>query len=327
MDVATSNQGVSPDPYRPVCIFRNNAGVLEQTPSWTSLLNEISSAIAWGDMNGDGYPELAVSKWVNFLSAVYLNDSGSIVHTPAWTGNTTQGQKGIGWADLNGDSLPDIAVGGSIPTQVYVNTGGVLGTSPAWSSVNASHGTQDLTWGDVDGDGDPDLATAEFSTGHFRIYLNRNGVLDQSPSWQYDSPSVGTALAFGDINSDGRLDLVIGVSGQPCVSVFYNTLVTEVAEQGIPETHAILQNYPNPFNPSTTLAIRLSERSVVTLGIFDLLGREVARLLAEEHLDAGVHTMPFAPEPAVSGVYLARLSVSTATRSRELKTRKLVLLK
>ena len=56
------------------------------------------------------------------------------------------------------------------------------------------------------------------------IYLNNAGVLETAPSWTYDSPSVGTALAFGDINGDGRTDLAVGVSGEPCLYVFYNLL-------------------------------------------------------------------------------------------------------
>jgi hypothetical protein len=53
------------------------------------------------------------------------------------------------------------------------------------------------------------------------IYLNDNGTLATTPSWTYDSPTVGTAIAFGDINGDGRPDLVVGNSGDPCVKVFY----------------------------------------------------------------------------------------------------------
>lgn len=317
IDVATSNQAVSPDPYRPVSLFVNNNGSLETYPSWTSLASEISSGLAWGDINSDGYPDLAVSKWVNFNSGVYRNNQGALERSPFWTGNTTQGQKGIAWADVNGDSLLDLAIGGSIPTQLYMSTGGTLGSAPVWTSQNASHGTQDLAWGDVDGDGDPDLATAEFSTGHFRIYLNRNGVLDQSPSWQYDSPNVGTALAFGDINGDGRTDLVIGVSGQPCVSVFYNRLVTGVSDEPIPAEACLEQNYPNPFNPLTTITFRLPHAGDVTLRLFDLLGRDVATLVNERR-GAGSHTVSFDASGFPSGVYLYRLQTGARTETKRM---------
>jgi hypothetical protein len=317
VDVATSNQGVAPNANRPVYIFINNNGSLERSPSWVSSASEISSAIAWGDVNGDGFEDLAVSKWVNFRSCVFYNDSGSIEHTPSWNANTTQGQKGIAWADINGDSLQEIAIGGSIPTQVYPNTGGILGAAPIWQSQNASHGTQDLAWADVDEDGDPDLATAEFSTGQFRIYLNRNGQLDLTPSWQFDSPNVGTALAFGDINNDGHVDLVVGVSGQPCVSVFYSQLVSVVEEDPRPGSFTLRQNYPNPFNPGTTIAFGLSHSSFVVLKVFDVLGREI-RTLINDRLQQGNHSVQWNASDEPGGVYFYRLQSEGWVESRKM---------
>ncbi len=317
IDVATSNQGVAPNANRPVYIFRNNGGSLEQSPSWASAASEISSALAWGDINNDGFEDLAVSKWVNFRSCVYNNDSGAVDATPMWNGNTTGGQKGIAWADINGDTLLDVAIGGSIPTQAYLNSGGVLGSAPVWESQNASHGTQDIAWADVDEDGDPDLATAEFSTGQFRIYLNRNGQLDHAPSWQFDSPNVGTALAFGDINGDGHVDLIVGVSGQPCVSVFYNQIITTTNEQTSPRGFTLSQNYPNPFNPVTRIMYSVGIHGHTSLRVFDLLGREVATLVNEE-MQPGSYERVFDASGLASGVYMYRMTAGDFAQTRTL---------
>lgn len=316
VDVATSNQAVSPDPYRPVSIFRNNNGVLEQYPSWTSLAGEISSALAWSDVTGDGFEDLAVSKWVNFYSCVYRNNQGTVERSPFWTGNTAQGQKGIALADANGDSLPDAAVGGSIPTQLYLNTGNTLGTAPSWQSRNPYHGTQDIAWADVDADGDPDLATVEFSTGHFRIYLNRAGRLDSVPSWQYDSPGAGTALAFGDINGDGFTDLVAGVSGQPCVAVFLNTMVAGVGRETPPASVRLAGSYPNPFNSSTTILFETDRREWVRMDILDVLGRRVDTPVLGE-FPAGRHRAVWTGTDGggvrlCSGTYLCRLTTGAS---------------
>jgi photosystem II stability/assembly factor-like uncharacterized protein len=50
----------------------------------------------------------------------------------------------------------------------------------------------------------------------------------------------------------------------------------------IPSQVSLEQNYPNPFNPSTTITFTLPERSLVTLKVYDVLGREVSKLLSEE---------------------------------------------
>jgi hypothetical protein len=317
IDVATSNQGISPNPYRPVSIFRNNNGALERNPSWISQASEISSAIAWGDVNHDGWEDLAVSKWVNFYSCVYMNNQGYIPTSPDWTGNTTQGQKGICWGDINGDTFPELAIGGSIPTQLYPNSNGILGTDPIWQSQNAYHGTQDMAWGDVDEDGDPDLATVEFSTGHLRIYLNRNGQLDQTPSWQYDSPNVGTALAFADINNDSHLDLIMGVSGQPCVSVFYSNLTSISDIPVIPDQSFLAQNYPNPFNASTMIEFSIGTKSLIRIDIYNILGRKVA-ILFEGIKDAGLHQVVWDGANMPSGAYFYRLDTDGIAQTRKM---------
>ena len=46
-----------------------------------------------------------------------------------------------------------------------------------------------------------------------------------------------------------------------------------------PNTYNLLSNNPNPFNPITTLSYELPEQAHVTLTIYDLVGREIVRLV------------------------------------------------
>jgi hypothetical protein len=221
VDVATANQGNSPtDPYRPMVVYVNDGGTLETSPSWVSAEISIQNFLSWGDHDGDGWEDLAVSKWANFESGVYKNVAGSLDTTPIWTTGTTDTDKGVGWADVDGDQDPDLALGHD-PTQLWTNTSGSLAVT--WTSAAPYHGHSDLRWEDVDLDGDPDLAEVHFSDGRAHIYLNRDGVLDSVPSWTFDSPHVGTAIAFGDLNGDDLPDLVVGNSGDTSLWVFYNT--------------------------------------------------------------------------------------------------------
>jgi hypothetical protein len=82
-------------------------------------------------------------------------------------------------------------------------------------------GTQDMIKADLDGDGDLDYAEIHFGDGRTHIYINNDGVFDATPSWTYDSTSVGNTVAAGDIDGNGRNDLVIGYSGNTSIVIFY----------------------------------------------------------------------------------------------------------
>jgi len=58
------------------------------------------------------------------------------------------------------------------------------------------------------------------------------------------------------------------------------TAVENIA--GIPTSYSLLQNYPNPFNPSTIISYQLPKSGLVTLKIYDVLGREVSTLVNEQ---------------------------------------------
>ncbi|MBN2355733.1 T9SS type A sorting domain-containing protein [candidate division KSB1 bacterium] len=70
------------------------------------------------------------------------------------------------------------------------------------------------------------------------------------------------------------------------------------------------QNYPNPFNPDTTIPFSLRQDGVVTLHVYDALGRKVAGLL-EERLHVGRHAVVFNAEGLASGSYFYRISVAS----------------
>ncbi len=78
------------------------------------------------------------------------------------------------------------------------------------------------------------------------------------------------------------------------------------AAQDIPETYALRPNFPNPFNLSTEIQFDLPEDAMVSLTVYDVLGREVARLVQGE-LPAGTHRARFDAGNLPSGVYFYRI--------------------
>ncbi len=221
LDLVTTNQGVAPNPDRPVLMFDNTGSTLTTTSVWQSADPGIQNGIDARDITGDGYPELAVAKWVNFNSAIYYNTTGTPDTIPLVQVPTSDTDRGALFCDIDNDGISEIAIGGD-PSRIYDNVHGAL--LERYASNPPFAGPQEIGMYDVDSDGDEDFVEVHFSDGRTHIYLNRDGVIDTEPTWTFDASEVGTAIAFGDLNSDGLDDLAIGYSGDTCVRIFYSQL-------------------------------------------------------------------------------------------------------
>jgi flagellar hook assembly protein FlgD len=85
---------------------------------------------------------------------------------------------------------------------------------------------------------------------------------------------------------------------------------------------SLAQNYPNPFNPTTAISYQLSAVSAVTLGVYDLLGREIATLVSDVQ-SAGSHVARwngrnYRGELVASGMYLYQLRVGSLVITRKM---------
>jgi serine protease AprX len=102
----------------------------------------------------------------------------------------------------------------------------------------------------------------------------------------------------------------------------------------IPGSFSLSQNYPNPFNSETHIAFTLSEASMVTLRVYDLLGREVKTLISQSYPAAGATEYQVIWDGksrwgmrAASGVYFYRLEVQGASGKHAVEVKKMVLIK
>ena len=97
-------------------------------------------------------------------------------------------------------------------------------------------------------------------------------------------------------------------------SLAKRTRQPEAIKQILPGKFALSNNYPNPFNPRTTIAFDLPEDSHVTLTIYDIMGREIVRLL-DENQPAGFRHIVWdgkdkSGQTVSSGIYLYTLKTS-----------------
>ncbi len=98
--------------------------------------------------------------------------------------------------------------------------------------------------------------------------------------------------------------------------------ISEVkTDSEIPLSFELFSNYPNPFNPTTTISWQMPKAGLVTLKIYDVLGREVTTLVNEE-VSAGKHETVFNANRFSSGVYFYQLKAGEFV-----STKKMILIK
>ncbi len=165
---------------------------------------------------------------------------------------------------------------------------------------------------------DPAGTTVRFQTSSSENYLIYGGVDTQSVTsfYQYgDLKSSATDSMFFPLlqSPDFALDSLGGkyiVAGhQREHRLFFSSkdILSRVEEEPYHPVDAVLyQNYPNPFNPSTRIDFRLANRQYVKLSVYDVLGREMTRLV-DGVQSSGLHNVSWNSSSASSGIYFYKL--------------------
>ena len=85
----------------------------------------------------------------------------------------------------------------------------------------------------------------------------------------------------------------------------------------IPTEYKLDQNYPNPFNPTTKITYQLPEKSIVTLKVYDILGKEIVELVNETR-EAGNHEVIFNVNNLSSGIYYYQIKAGDFIQSKKM---------
>ncbi|MGB6158052.1 MAG: FG-GAP-like repeat-containing protein [Acidobacteriaceae bacterium] len=197
------------------------AGIDWSSPLELNLPTNSPQAVAVGDFNGDGIPDLAVSAGgPSQPLVIFLGNTNGTYTTLPGPSVFTYSFGPIVVADFNGDGKQDMAVLNANSSAVTILLGNGDGTFTVSASSPATGSSPNqLAVGDFNGDGIPDLAVTNDLTNTVLIFLgNGDGTFTAVPS----SPAVGDspyAIAGGDFNGDGILDLAVTDTSDDVVSI------------------------------------------------------------------------------------------------------------
>ncbi|MBE0570616.1 MAG: T9SS type A sorting domain-containing protein [Ignavibacteriaceae bacterium] len=210
-----------------VVYYNDGTGTFPTTPDWQSTDINYHGHCDVGDVNGDGWPDVAVSVYIGnggFTTPgkvkLYLNNNGTLSSNPDWVSADLFYTFSCAFGDADSDGDLDLAVAGgeayyNNPAQprIYYNNGGMLETLPSWKGT-ASIYSYDVNWADFDNDGDLDVVFAGESNPNY-IFENYGDSISVTPTWQStDASQYANSLFIGDVNNDGFLDLAISDNNQ-----------------------------------------------------------------------------------------------------------------
>jgi hypothetical protein len=124
--------------------------------------------------------------------------------------------------------------------------------------------------------------------------------------------TISTSGTGSSVVQDSITPLVYGT--QWLDSNFSTCIFVPNEEQGviIPKVFSLYQNYPNPFNPKTTIKFDVPKSTYVKLIIYDILGREVMKLI-DEKIEAGSYNITWDGSGFASGTYIYKLVTNDFT--------------
>ncbi|MDP4175537.1 MAG: T9SS type A sorting domain-containing protein, partial [Bacteroidota bacterium] len=121
--------------------------------------------------------------------------------------------------------------------------------------------------------------------------------------------SIDPSQNLDDVRSQ-IIDKILSISSTSTTDVNANS-------NAAPKDYELAQNYPNPFNPSTSIKYSIPQNSMVSLKVYDILGKEVASLVNEQK-SAGSYEVNFNANSLSAGMYIYELKAGNFTQTKKM---------
>jgi len=135
-----------------------------------------------------------------------------------------------------------------------------------------------------------------------------------------DKPTIGKVVSsFWEYNQyDGGFNGVVNRFRTSSNQKDWFLTVTDIKNVcSLPTSYSLMQNYPNPFNPTTTINYSVLKSGLVTIKVYDILGREVATLV-NENKPVGNYGVEFNANKLTSGIYFYRMESGSFSQTKKL---------
>ncbi|MAA77815.1 MAG: hypothetical protein CL916_01035 [Deltaproteobacteria bacterium] len=206
-------------------VYHHNGEMLESEASFVSSKAQFYGHVSTGDLNGDGWSDIVVSKFLGTERfdepggvEVYLNEEGSLPLTPSWSWDGAYTfSLTLGDMEQDGDIDIAVAVGEAYfnePDVSFILCNDGSGSFFRCWEDSLPRYSFDVSFCDLNRDGWQDIIFAHQGEGHTIRWGNAEG-FSELPDWQAQGDGFeGNTLDWGDINGDEILDIVVSDNNQ-----------------------------------------------------------------------------------------------------------------
>lgn len=171
-----------------------------------------------------------------------------------------------------------------------------------------------------------DLQGIKFITSTKLYAVGSGGTIlkstDAGLTWAVQVSGTTSALRGIDVFSSDDIGITLGANGTVRRTTNGGAVTGFIQQSNeIPNKFSLSQNYPNPFNPVTNINFSITGSGIVSLKVYDVMGKEVAELV-NQSLRAGIYAVDFDASSLPSGTFFYRLTADGFT-----DTKKLILIK